>query len=101
MDGAGLSDRERRALSAIEDHLKHDRSLDRIMRFTHLRHRVMAASALAALTVALLVAASVTVSQPLIWGFAAAWTLTVVTALPLVGGWARRRWQRREQVSRP
>ncbi|MEU6868224.1 DUF3040 domain-containing protein [Streptomyces sp. NPDC046876] len=101
MDGAGLSDRERRALSAIEDHLKHDRSLDRLMRFTRLRHRVMAASVLGALTVALLVAASVTVSLPLIWGFAAAWTLTVVTALPLVGDWARRRWQRREQVSRP
>ncbi|MEW2412772.1 DUF3040 domain-containing protein [Streptomyces sp. NPDC046866] len=101
MDGAGLSDRERRALSAIEDHLRRDRSLDRIMRFTRLRHRVMAAAGLAALTVALLVAASVTVSAPLIWGFAAAWTLTVVAALPLVGGWARRRWQRREQPGRP
>ncbi|MFD9407528.1 DUF3040 domain-containing protein [Streptomyces sp. NPDC059989] len=101
MDGAGLSDREQRALSAIEAHLKNDRSLDRLLRSAHLRHRTAAACLLGAVTVALLVAASVTVSQPLIWAFAAAWMLTVVTALPLLGGWVRRRWQRRERTARP
>ncbi|MEV6731300.1 DUF3040 domain-containing protein [Streptomyces sp. NPDC051364] len=96
MDGAGLSDRERRALSAIEADLKGDRSLVRILRSAHtrLRHRTLAACLLGAVTLALLVAASITVSLPLIWCFAAAWTLTAVLALPLVGQWIRRRWQR-------
>ncbi|MGW0752270.1 DUF3040 domain-containing protein [Streptomyces sp. NPDC002587] len=97
MDGAGLSDHEQRALSAIEADLKGDRSLDRLLRSGHPRHRVLAACLLGAVTVALLVAASVTVAAPLIWAFAAAWVLTVVTALPLVGRWARRRWQRRDR----
>lgn len=101
MDGAGLSDREQRALSAIEAHLKGDRSLDRILRSAHRRHRTALACGLGAVTVALLVAASVTVSQPLIWGFAAAWILTVFTALPLIGQWVRRRWQLRDRVSHP
>ncbi|MEU8843459.1 DUF3040 domain-containing protein [Streptomyces roseus] len=102
MDGAGLSDQERRALSAIEADLKADRSLQRILRAAHTRprHRVLAACLLAALTLVLLVAAAVTVSLPLIWGFAAAWTLTVVLALPLVGRWIRRRWQRHEHAGR-
>ncbi|MET9319145.1 DUF3040 domain-containing protein [Streptomyces sp. NPDC003038] len=100
MDGAGLSDREQRALSAIEAHLKGDRSLDRILRSAPRRHRLVAACLLGAVTVALLVAASVTVAQPLIWGFAAAWILTVVTALPLVAQSVRRRWQRRERAGR-
>ncbi|MFC9292638.1 DUF3040 domain-containing protein [Streptomyces sp. NPDC057011] len=100
MDGAGLSDRERRALSAIEAQLKSDRSLDRLLRSAHLRHRTATACLLGAVTVALLVAASVTVSQPLIWAFAAAWMLTVATALPLVGRWVHRRWQRRERTAR-
>lgn len=99
MDGAGLSDREQRALSAIEDQLKGDRSLDRILRSGPGRHRVLLACLLGAVTVALLVAASVTVSQPLIWGFAAAWILTVVTALPLFCGWIRRRWQQRDRTA--
>ncbi|MFJ6793305.1 DUF3040 domain-containing protein [Streptomyces sp. NPDC091268] len=108
MDGAGLSDRERRVLSAIEAHLKGDRSPGRswdrfvrprpFLRSPHRRRRVAAACALGALTAALLIAASITVSQPLIWGFAAAWILTVATALPLLGQWARRRWQRRDRA---
>ncbi|MFE5539819.1 DUF3040 domain-containing protein [Streptomyces sp. NPDC056492] len=100
MDGAGLSDHERRALSEIEADLKADHSLQRILRAAHTRprHRAVAACLLGAATLALLVAAAVTVSLPLIWGFAAAWTLTVVLALPLVGQWIRRRWQRREHA---
>ncbi|KMO95479.1 DUF3040 domain-containing protein [Streptomyces roseus] len=102
MDGAGLSDQERRALSAIEADLRADRSLQRILRAarTRPRHRALAACLLAGVTLALLVAAAVTVSLPLIWGFAAAWTLTVVLALPLVGRWIRRRWQRHEHAGR-
>lgn len=100
MDGAGLSDREQRALSAIEAQLKGDRSLDRMLRSAPRRHRIVAACLLGAVTVALLVAASVTVSQPLIWAFAATWTLTVVTALPLLGQWVLRRWQRRDRTVR-
>ncbi|MFF4099369.1 DUF3040 domain-containing protein [Streptomyces sp. NPDC001903] len=102
MDGAGLSDHERRALSAIEADLEADRSLQRVLRAAHTRprHRAAAACLLGALTVGLLVAAAVTVSLPLIWGFAAAWTLTVVLALPLAGQWIRRRWQRREHDAR-
>ncbi|MEV6684282.1 DUF3040 domain-containing protein [Streptomyces sp. NPDC051130] len=98
MDGAGLSDRERRALSAIEAQLKGDRSLDRRLRSGHRRHHAVAACLLGGLTVALLIAASVTVSQPLIWAFAATWIVTVVTALPLLGQWIRRRWQQRDRT---
>lgn len=100
MDGAGLSDREQRALSAIEADLRSDRSLERILRSANRRHRTLAACALGALTVILLIAASVTVAQPLIWGFAAAWTLTALTALPLTADWARRRWQLRDRGGR-
>lgn len=102
MDGAGLSDREQRALGEIEDGLKadrSDRSLDRLLRSLGQGHRTAwAAALLGALALALLVAASVTVSQPLIWAFAAVWTLTVVTCLPLLGRWCRRRWQRRARA---
>ncbi|MFD9333257.1 DUF3040 domain-containing protein [Streptomyces sp. NPDC060028] len=102
MDGAGLSDREQRALSAIEAQLKGDRSLDRslgrFVRSAHRRRRTAAACLLGALTVALLIAASITVAEPLIWGFAATWILTVVLALPLLGQWARRRWLRRDRT---
>ncbi|MFK0234107.1 DUF3040 domain-containing protein [Streptomyces vinaceus] len=102
MDGAGLSDHERRALSAIEADLEADRSLRRILRAAHSgpRRLVLATCLLGAVTLGLLVAAAVTVSLPLIWGFAAAWTLTVVLALPLAGQWIRRRWQRREHAAR-
>lgn len=62
------------------------------------RRHAVAACVLGALTVALLVAASVTVSQPLIWAFAATWIVTVFTALPLVGQWIRRRWQQRDRA---
>ncbi|WP_411103849.1 DUF3040 domain-containing protein [Streptomyces sp. cmx-4-9] len=100
MDGAGLSDHEQRALSAIEAQLKGDRSLNRVLGSAHRRHRLGAACLLGAVTVALLIAASVTVSQPLIWAFATAWILTAVTALPLLGQWAHRRWQRRDRTVR-
>ncbi|MFD9263789.1 DUF3040 domain-containing protein [Streptomyces sp. NPDC059538] len=83
MDGAGLSDREQRALSAIEAELKGDRSLDRILRSTsHRRHRIVAAWLLGAVAATLFVAASVTVSRLLIWAFAAVWTVTVILARP-------------------
>ncbi|GHI85635.1 DUF3040 domain-containing protein [Streptomyces xanthophaeus] len=95
MDGAGLSDHEQRALSALEAQLKRDRSLRGALMSAHLRHRTAVACLLGAVSVVLLVAASVTVSTPLIWCFAAAWILTVVTALPLFGQWVRRRWQHR------
>lgn len=98
MDGAGLSDREERAFSAIEAQLRQDRSLERMLRSTPRRHRIVAACLLGAVTAALFVAASVTVSQPLIWAFAAAWTLTVVTALPLIGRWLLRHWQGRDHT---
>ncbi|WP_327266225.1 DUF3040 domain-containing protein [Streptomyces sp. NBC_01232] len=96
MDGAGLSDREQRALSAIEAELKGDRSLDRILRSTsHRRHRTVAAWLLGAVAVALFVAASVTVSRLLLWAFAAVWTAAALLALPLVTQWLRRRGQGR------
>ncbi|MFG2988082.1 DUF3040 domain-containing protein [Streptomyces sp. NPDC048257] len=102
MDGAGLSDREQRALSAIEAELKGDRSLDRILRSTsHRRHRTVAAWLLGAVAVALFVAASATTSRLLLWGFAAVWTVTAVLALPLIGQWLRRRWQRRDRTGHP
>ncbi|MFD7624815.1 hypothetical protein ACFV7Q_02010 [Streptomyces sp. NPDC059851] len=100
MDDAGLSDREQRSLSAIEAEAGRDRSLDRILRFGRLRHRAMAACALGVVTVGLLIAASITVSPPLVWGFAAAWTLTVAMALPLFAQWLRHRWQVREHTGR-
>ncbi|MFI0202793.1 MULTISPECIES: DUF3040 domain-containing protein [Streptomyces] len=101
MDGAGLSDREQRALSAIEAELKGDRSLDRILRSTsHRRHRIVAAWLLGAVAAALFVAASVTVSRLLIWAFAAVWTVTVILALPLAVQWLRRRGQRPGRAER-
>ncbi|WP_079407241.1 DUF3040 domain-containing protein [Streptomyces sp. 3211] len=101
MDGAGLSDREQRALSAIEAELKGDRSLDRILRSTsHRRHRIVAAWLLGAVAAALFVAASVTVSRLLIWAFAAVWTGTVILALPPAVQWLRRRGQRPRRAER-
>ncbi|MGW6577391.1 DUF3040 domain-containing protein [Streptomyces sp. NPDC054945] len=95
MDGAGLSDREQRALSAIEAELKGDRSLDRILRSTsHRRLRTVAAWLLGAGAAVLFVAASISVSRLLIWVFAAVWTAAVILALPLVGQWLRRPRQR-------
>ncbi|MFJ9591592.1 DUF3040 domain-containing protein [Streptomyces virginiae] len=82
MDGTGLSDREQRALSAIEAELRGDRALDRMMRSGRRRRRAAWAGLWAAVTATLFVAASVTVSEALLWGCAAAWVLTVVTALP-------------------
>ncbi|MFD3807843.1 DUF3040 domain-containing protein [Streptomyces sp. NPDC058619] len=99
MDGAGLSDREQRAFSAIEAQLRQDRPLDRMLRSAPRRHRIVVACLLGTVTAALFVAASVTVSQPLIWAFAATWTLTVVTALPLLGRWLLRHWQRRDHTA--
>ncbi|WP_405452654.1 DUF3040 domain-containing protein [Streptomyces erythrochromogenes] len=90
-DGAGLSDREQRALSAIEAELKGDRALDRMLRSGRRGRRAAWACIWGAATTALFVAASVTVSEPLLWGCAAAWTLTVVTALPPAVEWAHRR----------
>ncbi|CAM5342350.1 DUF3040 domain-containing protein [Streptomyces avidinii] len=102
MDGAGLSDREQRALSAIEAELKGDRSLDRILRSTsHRRQRIVAAWLLGALAAALFVAASVTVSRLLIWVFAAVWTVAVILALPLSVQWLRRRGQRPGRTGHP
>ena len=99
MDGAGLSDREQRALSAIEAELKGDRSLDRILRSTsHRRQRTVAAWLLGAVAAVLFVAASVTVSRLLIWVFAVVWTSAVILALPLVGQWLRRRRQGRDHT---
>ncbi|MFJ5807783.1 DUF3040 domain-containing protein [Streptomyces sp. NBC_01426] len=100
MGGAGLSDHEQRALSEIEAQLKGDRSLNRRLRSASLRQRIVTACGLGALTVALLVAAAITVAQPLIWSFAAAWILTVVMSLPLIGQWVRRRWQLRDHSPR-
>ncbi|MFE2125556.1 DUF3040 domain-containing protein [Streptomyces amritsarensis] len=91
MDGAGLSDREQRALSAIEAELRGDRALDRMLRSGRRRGRAVWAGVWGAATVALFVAASATVSEPLLWGCAAAWTLTVATALPPAVEWAHRR----------
>ncbi|WP_328787118.1 MULTISPECIES: DUF3040 domain-containing protein [unclassified Streptomyces] len=103
MDGAGLSDREQRALSAIEAELKGDRSLDRILRSatSHRRHRIVAAWLLGAAAAVLFVAASLTVSRLLIWVFAAVWTSAVVLALPLVGQCLQRRRARVDRTARP
>lgn len=98
MDGAGLSDREQRALGD-RSRTQGDRSLDRILRSEPRRHRTAAACLLGVVTTALLVAASITVYQPLIWAFAAAWILTVVTALPLIGQWIVRRWRHRNRAA--
>ncbi|MEU4352968.1 DUF3040 domain-containing protein [Streptomyces virginiae] len=94
MDGAGLSDREQRALSAIEAELKGDRGLDRMMRSGRRRRRAAWAGVWAAVTTALFVAASVTVSEALLWSCSAAWVLTVVTALPPAVEWAHHRRRR-------
>ncbi|APU43626.1 MULTISPECIES: DUF3040 domain-containing protein [unclassified Streptomyces] len=82
MDGAGLSDREQRALAAIEAELRGDRALDRMLRSGRRRRRAVWAGVWAAVTAALFVAASAAVSEALLWGCAAALALTVVTALP-------------------
>lgn len=94
MDGAGLSDREQRALSAIEAELKADRALDRMLRSGRRRRRAAWSGMWAAATAALFVAASVTVSEALLWGCAAAWVLTVVTALPPAVEWVHHRRRR-------
>ncbi|WP_030765040.1 DUF3040 domain-containing protein [Streptomyces sp. NRRL F-2664] len=91
MDGAGLSDREQRALSAIEAELRADRALDRMLRSGRPSRRAVWTAVWAAATVALFVAAAVRVSEPLLWGCAAAWALTVATALPAAVQWVHRR----------
>ena len=112
MDEAGLSDRERRILSEIESELQGEQELERRLRtmrghgqrsmprMSRVLSRVrpgvrrpngLVVCVLALASLVLLIAASLTVSPALIWVFAGTWTLTVVTAVPLIG----RRWQER------
>ncbi len=107
MDEAGLSDHERRILSEIESQLQNEEDLERrlrTMRGQRSMPRILSRVApgirrpngpvvcfLALASLILLIAASLTVSPALIWVFAATWTLTLVTAVPLIG----RRWQER------
>ncbi|MFD3727534.1 DUF3040 domain-containing protein [Streptomyces sp. NPDC058671] len=102
MDEARLSERERRILAEIEQQLEQDRPLARRL---HTKRRgppravgagrgrpaVLALGALGALTLALLVLAVATEAPLLIWAFAAAWVLTLVTLMRLVVRWSRRR----------
>ncbi|MCB5165363.1 DUF3040 domain-containing protein [Streptomyces bambusae] len=99
MDGSGLSDRERQELRAIETELAHDRTLAQLMRRPDTRRTVWALCVLGPVSLALFLAACLTVTEPVIWAFAGSWMLTVAAALPLVGHWWRRRWQRRARAA--
>ncbi|MFF9345038.1 MULTISPECIES: DUF3040 domain-containing protein [unclassified Streptomyces] len=103
MDEARLSAYERRVLAEIEEDLSADGHLARRMagRRPSLRPRPArpgatagggaAAAALGAVTLTLLVLAVATSAPALIWGFAAAWVVTLILLLRLVVRWTRRR----------
>ncbi|MFI2367929.1 DUF3040 domain-containing protein [Streptomyces sp. NPDC018833] len=103
MDGAGLSQRERAILAAIERDLRADAVLDRHLRTMRTgppfrrapsgfrRHLLAGGTCLCgAVTATLLVMAASSSSPPLIWAFAGAWVLTLVGLLLLVCRWSRR-----------
>ncbi|GHF96385.1 DUF3040 domain-containing protein [Streptomyces hydrogenans] len=108
MDEVRLSAYERRVLAEIEEELSADDHLARRMagrrpslrprlpRPRLPRHRITvrggpAAAVLGAATLTLLVLAVATSTPALIWGFAAAWMLTLILLLRLVLRWTRRR----------
>ncbi|MFC9262937.1 DUF3040 domain-containing protein [Streptomyces hydrogenans] len=103
MDEARLSAYERRVLAEMEEELSADDHLARRMagrrpslRPRLPRHRITvrggpAAAVLGAATLTLLVLAVATSTPALIWGFAAAWVLTLILLLRLVVRWTRRR----------
>ncbi|MER5741075.1 MULTISPECIES: DUF3040 domain-containing protein [unclassified Streptomyces] len=100
MDEARLSAYERRVLAEIEEDLSADDRLARRMagRRPSLRPHLpritvrggLAAAVFGAATLALLVLAAATSAPALIWGFAAAWVVTLVLLLRLVVRWTRR-----------
>ncbi|WP_282692758.1 DUF3040 domain-containing protein [Streptomyces sp. CC208A] len=101
MDEVRLSAYERRVLAEIEEDLSADSGLARRMAghrpSPHLpRPRItlrggLGAALLGATTLTLLVLAVATSAPALVWGFAAAWVLTLVLLLRLVVRWTRRR----------
>ncbi|GHJ95929.1 hypothetical protein SNE510_54480 [Streptomyces sp. NE5-10] len=102
MDEARLSAYERRVLAEIEEELSADGHLARRMAGRRPFHRPrlprprvparggLAAATLGAATLVLLVLAVATSTPALIWGFAAAWALTLILLLRLVVRWTRR-----------
>jgi Flp pilus assembly protein TadB len=107
MDGAGLSDHERRILSEIESQLEDDQDLERKLRTMRGQRSPRTVSRIArtvgvkGLTVCvlgvtsliLLISAVLTVSSALLWVFAVTWTLTLIMAVRLVA----RRWRERRR----
>ncbi|MEU2509150.1 DUF3040 domain-containing protein [Streptomyces sp. NPDC007863] len=99
MDEARLSAHERRVLAGIEADLGADdpfvrrmaahRPAPRPPRIT--RRGAVGAAALGAATLILLVLAVATSAPGLIWGFAAAWVLTVTLVLSMAVRWTRGR----------
>ncbi|MBT2367422.1 DUF3040 domain-containing protein [Streptomyces sp. ISL-10] len=103
MDGAGLSQRERAILAAIEKDLRADAGLDRHLRTMRpgppfrgapsgfRRHPLAGGTCLCgAVTATLLVMAASSSSPALIWAFAGTWVLTLVGLLLLVCRWSQR-----------
>lgn len=104
MDGAGLSDHERRILSEIESQLEGDQDLERKLRTMRGQRsprtvsRIVGANGLTVCVLSvtsliLLISAVLTVSAALIWVFAVTWTLTLITVVRLVA----RRWRGRRR----
>ncbi|MFF6788019.1 DUF3040 domain-containing protein [Streptomyces filamentosus] len=100
MEEARLSAYERRVLAEIEEGLGADTDLVRRMAGRRPSPRLprprpawrggTAAAVLGAVTLSLLVLAVATSSPGLVWGFAAAWVVTLLLLLRLVVRWARR-----------
>ncbi|MET8967311.1 DUF3040 domain-containing protein [Streptomyces hydrogenans] len=103
MDEARLSAYERRVLAEIEEELSADDHLARRMAGRRPSHRPrlprpritarggLAATVLGTATLTLLVLAVATSAPALIWGFAAAWMMTLTLLLRLVVRWTRHR----------
>ncbi|MGW4779051.1 DUF3040 domain-containing protein [Streptomyces filamentosus] len=100
MEETRLSAYERRVLAEIEEDLGADTGLARRMAGHRPSLRpprprptwlgATAAAVLGAVTLSLLVLAVATSSPGLVWGFAAAWVVTLLLLLRLVVRWARR-----------
>ncbi|MEU9858218.1 DUF3040 domain-containing protein [Streptomyces sp. NPDC047974] len=97
MDEARLSAHERRVLAGIEADLGADEGLARRMAGHRPAPRpprvtgrgAVGAVALGAVTLTLLVLAVATSAPGLIWGFAAAWVVTLTLLLRMVVRWTR------------
>ncbi|TJZ96307.1 DUF3040 domain-containing protein [Actinacidiphila oryziradicis] len=101
MGGAGLSDREQRLLSEIEAALRKDGAVDRSLRTLRLstrrhlweeirRPHAVLVAALAAASLCLLVAGSLTSVAALIWVSAGMWLATLLMGFGLLRKWTGR-----------